>query len=70
MNIDKELEKLNDLSERKGVSSAVSNLKESIIGKKKRTDNWSAIIDPKTNKLKFKPSESPLHPVLGNEIFS
>ena len=54
---EKELNKLSEVNGKRGMSSAVSTLKESIIGKKKRADGPSAIIDPNTNKLVFKPSE-------------
>ena len=55
--IEKEVEGLKSLKETKGNAAAVFRLKGKIVGKKRDPDEPSAVIDPKTKKLAFKPSE-------------
>ena len=52
-----EMEKLEGIKERKGCAAAVSNIRDSIVGKKKDVEEPCAVLDPDTNKLVFKPSE-------------
>ena len=55
--VENEIDNLNKIKEAKGTAATVSTIKESIIGKKKDSDEPCVVIDPKTNKLVFKPSE-------------
>ena len=55
--MDRELEGLKRLKETKGNAAAVFSLKGKIVGKKKDPDEPSVVMDPKTKKLSFKPSE-------------
>ena len=51
------MEKIERIKGRKGCAAAVSNVKDSIVGKKKDVEEPCAILDPATNKLVFKPFE-------------
>ena len=55
--IEKELAELKRLKETKGSAAAIFSLKGKIVGKKKESDEPSAVINPKTGKLTFNPSE-------------
>ena len=52
-----ELEELMKIKEKKGRAAAVFKLKDKIIGNKKEPNGPSVLLDPKTNKLIFKPTE-------------
>ena len=52
-----EFEKLHEMKGKKGKAAVVFNLKESILGKKKSSEEPSVVLNPKTKKYVFNPSE-------------
>ena len=53
---EKAIENVKSIKSRKGVAGAVFNVKDKIIGRKKDSDEPTAVVNPKTNRIETKPS--------------
>ena len=55
--VNEELKQLKKIREEKGKCASIYSLREKILGKRKTKEEPTAIMDPETKKLIFKPSE-------------